>query len=105
MSRTRACQNAAVDGRESPYLLILELNDLVIAAHDLVALVLGRLEQLRQCKPLPSHLVPDHKSAGLQNGGDRLFPPIIGIDELVIVDAIRRIPLHALNRGLTAIQR
>jgi len=39
------------------YLLILELDQVPVVLDDLVALVLARLEELGQSKPLSSHLV------------------------------------------------
>lgn len=65
-------------------LLIPKLNQAFLILHNLIALVHTLLEQLGQSKPLPSHLIP-----------------IIRIHKLVIVHAIRRIPLDSLDRRLT----
>jgi hypothetical protein len=96
---------------ESPRLLIFELDDFVVAADDLVALVLGpvhvvsiltsisstistqtafqdlRFEQLRQSKPLARHLVA-----------------IIGVDELVVVDTVGRVAFHTFDRWLAGVE-
>jgi hypothetical protein len=96
---------------ESPRLLIFELDDFVVAADDLVALVLGpvhvvsiltsisstistqtafqdlRFEQLRQSKPLARHLVA-----------------IIGVDKLVVVDTVGRVAFHTFDRWLAGVE-
>lgn len=51
-------------------------------------LVLGLLEELRQREPLPRHLVP-----------------VVGVHELVVVHAVRRVPFDPLDGGLAAVQR
>jgi len=76
------------NGREEgPGLLIPELDQSRLILHNLIPLTLARLEQLRQSKPLPCHLVS-----------------IVRIDELIIVNAVRRVSLHALNGRLAAIE-
>lgn len=44
------------------------------------------LEQFGQGKPLPRHLIP-----------------IVGINELIIIDAIGSVPLHPLDRRVAAV--
>lgn len=73
---------------ERPGLVVFELDHFIIASDHLVAVVDARLEQLRQCKPLARHLVA-----------------VIGIHELVIVDAVWSIALDALDGGLAAVER
>jgi len=99
------------DELESPRLLVFELDDFVVAADDLVALVLGpvhvvsiltsisstigtqtafqdlRFEQLRQSEPLARHLVA-----------------IIGVDELVVVDTVGRVAFHTFDRWLAGVE-
>jgi hypothetical protein len=99
------------DELESPRLLVLELDDLVVAADDLVALVLRpvhvvsiltsipstigtqtafqdlRFEQLRQSEPLARHLVA-----------------IVGVYELVVVDAVGRVAFHTFDRWLAGVE-
>jgi hypothetical protein len=41
--------------RESPRLLVLELDHFVVAPDDFVALVLGFLEELGKCEPLAGY--------------------------------------------------
>lgn len=75
-------------GREDDTnLLVSELNQAGLVLHNLVLLGLAILEQLRQSKPLPRHLVP-----------------VICIHELVVVHAIRCIPLHLLDGRLAAVK-
>ena len=69
------------------YLLILELDQVSVVLDDLVAFVLAVLEQLRKSEPLSSHLVA-----------------VIGVDKLVIVNAVRSVTLHASNGRLAAVQ-
>lgn len=73
-------------GGKGTYLSVLELNQSFFIHHDLIPLVLARLEQLRQREPLPRHLVP-----------------VVGVHELVVVDAVRGVALHALDRGFAAV--
>lgn len=67
---------------------MLELDQVPVVGNDLVPVALGALEQLRQREPLARHLVP-----------------VVGVDELVVVYAVRRVPLHALHRRLHLVQR
>ena len=69
------------------YLCVSELDKSGLILHDLVSLVFTILEQLWQCKPLPRHLVP-----------------IIRVHELIIIHAIRCIPLDFLDCGLAAVE-
>lgn len=66
---------------------VSELNKSRLILHNLISLVLTILEQLRQRKPLPRHLIP-----------------IVRIHELIIVHAVRCIPLHLLDCGLAAVE-
>ena len=45
------------DDLECPALLVLELDQVLVVLDDLVAFVLGGLEELRQGEPLAGHLV------------------------------------------------
>jgi len=68
-------------------LFVLELDHLVVTADNLITFILGCFEELWQSKPLPGHLVS-----------------IIGIYELVIVDAVWGVSLYSLNCGFAAVQ-
>lgn len=68
-------------------LLISELNQTRLILHDLVPLGLAVLEQLRQSKPLPRHLVP-----------------VICVHELIVIHAIRCIPPHLLDGRPAAVE-
>ena len=68
-------------------LLVSELDQTGLILNNLVLLVLAILEQLGQRKPLARHLVP-----------------VVRIDELIVVHAIRRIPPHLLDGGLAAVE-
>lgn len=70
------------------YLLVFELDQIFVVLHNLVPLAHTLLEQFRQRKPLPRHLVP-----------------IVRIHKLVVVHTIRRVSLHPLHRRLAAVQR
>lgn len=74
-------------GEEDTDLLISELNQTRLIFHNLILLGLAILKQLRQSKPLPGHLVP-----------------IICIHELIVVHAIRCIPLDLLDGRLAAVE-
>ena len=71
-----------------PYLRIPELDQTRLIHHYLVPVVLARSEQFRQREPLPGHLIP-----------------VVGVHELVVVDAVGRVPLHALDGRLAAVER
>lgn len=55
--------------------------------HNLISLILARLEQFWQREPLSRHLVP-----------------IIGVHELIVIHAVRRVTTHALHGGLAAVE-
>lgn len=69
------------------YLLILELNQIPIVPENLIPMIRAIVEQLRQRKPLSSHLVA-----------------IIRIHELVIIHTVWRISLDSLDRRLAAVE-
>ena len=69
------------------YLCVAELNESRLILHNLISLVLTILEQFWQCKPLSRHLIP-----------------IVRIHELVIIHAVRCIPLDLLDCGLAAVE-
>ena len=68
-------------------LCVSELDKSRVVLHDLISLILASLEQLRQCKPLPCHLIP-----------------IIGVHKLIIIHAVGCIPLDLLDCGLAAVE-
>ena len=72
---------------EDTDLLVSELNQAGLIFHNLILLGFAVFEQLRQSKPLPRHLVP-----------------IVCIHELIIVHAIRCIPLHLPNGRSAAVE-
>lgn len=72
---------------DKTHLLILKLYQIRLILNNLIPLILTRLEKLRQRKPLPRHLVP-----------------VVRVNELVVVDAVRRVSLHALDRGFAAVE-
>lgn len=73
---------------QATYLLILELDQVPVILDDLVTFVLTLLEELGQSEPLACHLVS-----------------VVGVNELVIVDAVGCVTLDASDSGLTAIER
>ena len=73
--------------RRETNLLISELDQARLILDNLVLLALAVLEQLRQGKPLPRHLVP-----------------IVGVHELIVVHAIRRIAPHLLDGRPAAVE-
>ena len=73
--------------QEGNYLLVPELDQTRLILHNLVSLGLAILEQLRQRKPLPCHLIS-----------------IILIYELIVVHAVRRIAPHLLDGWLAAVE-
>ena len=74
-------------GLGETYLCISELNKSRLILHNLISFVLTIFEQFRQRKPLPGHLIP-----------------IVRIHELIIIHAVRCIPLHLLDCGLAAVE-
>lgn len=89
----KAQRHEGIDGSrcrnqpKRPSLFILELDQIGIVLGHLVSLILAVAEQLGQTKPLTRHL-----------------EAIIRIDKLVIVNAIRSVPLDSVNRRLAAVQ-
>ena len=66
---------------------VSELNKSRLILHNLISLVLTVLEQLRQGKPLPRHLIP-----------------VVRVHKLIIVHAVRCISLDLLDCGLAAVE-
>lgn len=75
------------DQPESPGLLVLELNHVVVGADDLVRLVDRGIEEFRQGKPLSCH-----------------FVAVVGVHELIVVDTVWSIAFYALNCGLARVE-
>ncbi len=69
-------------------LRVPKLNQPPLIHHNLKPLVLARLEQLWQREPLPRHLVP-----------------VVCVYELVVVDAVCCVALHAFDGRLAAVER
>jgi len=55
------------------YLLVLELDDFVVTANDLIAFILGSFEELRKGKPLTCHLVASRCLALLSVAGREAY--------------------------------
>ncbi len=72
---------------ECAHLLVLKLDEERVVLHDLVALVLARVEQLWEGEPLPGHLVA-----------------VVRVDELVVVHAVRGVPLDAAAGVLARVE-
>ena len=70
------------------HLFVLKLYQILIIDHNLIPLTHTLIKQLRQRKPLPSHLVS-----------------IVRVNKLVVIDAVRRISLHAVDGWFTAVER
>ena len=68
-------------------LCVSELNKSRLILHNLISLVLTILEQFRQGKPLPRHLIP-----------------IVRVNELIVIHAVGCIPLDLLDCGLAAVE-
>ena len=77
----------STQGLDIAYLFIAELDQIAIIDHNLISLALAAVEQLRQSKPLPGHLVP-----------------VVGIHELIIVHAVGGVSLDSLDCRLTRVQ-
>lgn len=60
-------------GNDAIYLLVLELDDFIVTANDLIALILGSFEELWEGKPLPCHLVASGCLARLLLGGREAY--------------------------------
>ncbi len=80
-------ENAWKEREGDGYLLVPELDQTRLILHNLVSLVFAILEQLRQRKPLPCHLIP-----------------IIRVYKLIVVHAVRRIAPHLLDGWLAAVE-
>ena len=68
-------------------LLVSELDQTRLVLDNLVFLVLAVVEQLRQSEPLPRHLIP-----------------IVRIDKLIVVHAVRCIAPHFLDGRFAAVE-
>lgn len=68
-------------------LLVSELDQTRLVLDNLVPFSLAPVEQLGQSKPLPRHLVP-----------------IVRVDKLIVVHAIRCIPPHLLDGRFAAVE-
>lgn len=75
------------DDLERPALLVLELDQVLVVLDHFVALIFGFFEQLGKREPLAGHLVA-----------------VVGVDELVIVDAVTRVPLDTLDCRLAGVE-
>ena len=75
------------DETERPGLLVLELDELVVGADDFVGFVDGRFEELGQGEPLPGH-----------------FVAVVGVDKLVVVDAVGRVAFYTIDGGVAAVE-
>lgn len=75
------------DDFERPALLILELDKILIVLDHLVALILRLFEELGKREPLSGHLVA-----------------VVGVDELVIVDAITCVSFHTFDGRLAGVE-
>jgi hypothetical protein len=86
--RIQAQTNQRIDNRrlrnraKSPTLLVFKLYEIAVVADDFVALVGGVREEFGEREPLPRHLVA-----------------VVGVDELVIVDAVGGVAGDALDGG------
>lgn len=68
-------------------MLVLELDDFVVGPDYLVPFVYGGIEEFGEREPLAGHLVA-----------------IVGVDELVVVDAVRCVAFYAGDGGLAAVE-
>lgn len=87
---TRKFQHDSERRRErirDTHLFVFELDQTGLILNDFVLLIFAVLEQLRQSEPLPRHLVP-----------------IIGVHELIVVNAVGRLPPHLLDGRLAAVE-
>lgn len=106
--RVEAERDQGVDGSrlgddlESPGLLVLELDHVLVVADDFVALVFGVLEELGEGEPLAGWDLMLVAAAMFQGCGLGLthLVAIVGVHKLVIVDAVRGVAFHALDGGL-----
>ena len=70
------------------HLFVLKLYQILIIDHNLIPLTDTLVKQLRQRKPLARHLVS-----------------IVRINKLVVIHAVRRISLHAVDGWFAAVER
>ena len=77
-----------VNSSKGPGLFILELNEIPVIFDDFIFDIMTVLEELRQCEPLTCHLVT-----------------VVCVNELIVVDTVRRVALDSFDSGLTGIQR
>lgn len=75
------------DDLERPALLVLELDQVLVVLDHFVTLVLGLFEQLGEREPLSGHLVA-----------------VIGVDELVVVDAVTCVAFHTFDSRLAGVE-
>ena len=75
-----------ISRHETPYLLVLELDEKRVVHDDLIPLVLALLEELREPEPLTGHLVA-----------------VVRVHELVVVDAVRGVAFYAGAGGLARV--
>lgn len=68
-------------------MLVFELDQVGVGADDLVGFVDGGGEELGEREPLAGH-----------------FVAVVGVDELVVVDAVGGVALHALDGGLAGVE-
>ena len=78
---------SGVRGLAIRYLRVPELDQARLVDYNLVPFVLALIEQFRQSEPLPRHLVP-----------------VVCVHKLVVVDAVGRVSLHALDGRLAAVE-
>lgn len=114
---------------ECAYLFVLELDNFIIAPNDFISFVLGSFEKFWEREPLSSHLIPvpnhtyqrgfryhistNHFQVSQKIKSKSQAPrvrrrqniPIISINKLIIIHAIRCIPLHPLDSRLHRIKR
>ena len=75
------------DDLESPGLGVLELDEIAVVDDDLVAFVVALLEEFGEGEPLAGHLVA-----------------VVGVDELVVVDAIGGVALDTVDCDVAAVE-
>lgn len=75
------------DAAKGPGLLVLELDEVGVGADHFVAFVYGGAEEFGEGEPLPRH-----------------FVAVVGVDELVVVDAVGGVALYALDGRLAAVE-
>lgn len=75
------------DEPKSPGLLVFELDHVVVGADYLVGFVDGGVEEFGEGEPLPGH-----------------FIAVVGVDELVVVDAVGRVAFYAFDGGFAGVE-